>query len=100
MLHTTDFVLLSAVLFILGAMGVLLRKNAILLFMSVELMLNASNLALVAFAKQWNQMEGHLFVFFVIAVAAAEVAVGLALIVAIFHSKNSINVDELHQMEG
>ena len=100
MLHTTDFVILSAVLFILGAMGVMLKKNAILLFMSVELMLNASNLALVAFAKQWNQMEGHLFVFFVIAVAAAEVAVGLALIVAIFHSKNSINVDELHQMEG
>jgi len=100
MLHTTDFVFLSAVLFILGAMGVMLKKNAILLFMSVELMLNASNLALVAFAKQWNQMEGHLFVFFVIAVAAAEVAVGLALIVAIFHSKNSINVDELHQMEG
>ncbi len=100
MLHTTDFVILSAILFILGAMGVLLRRNAILLFMSVELMLNASNLALVAFAKQWNQMEGHLFVFFVIAVAAAEVAVGLALIVAIFHSKNSINVDELHQMEG
>jgi NADH-quinone oxidoreductase subunit K len=100
MLHTTDFVILSAVLFVLGAMGVLLRRNAILLFMSVELMLNASNLALVAFAKQWNQMEGHLFVFFVIAVAAAEVAVGLALIVAIFHSKNSINIDELHQMEG
>ena len=100
MLHTTDFVILSAVLFILGAMGVLLRRNAILLFMSVELMLNASNLALVAFAKQWNQMEGHLFAFFVIAVAAAEVAVGLALIVAIFHTKQSINVDELHQMEG
>jgi NADH-quinone oxidoreductase subunit K len=100
MLHTTDFVILSAVLFVLGAMGVLLRRNAILLFMSVELMLNASNLALVAFAKQWNQMEGHLFVFFVIAVAAAEVAVGLALIVAIFHSKKSINIDELHQMEG
>jgi NADH-quinone oxidoreductase subunit K len=100
MLHTTDFVMLSAVLFILGAMGVLLKKNAILLFMSVELMLNAANLALVAFAKQWNQMEGHLFVFFVIAVAAAEVAVGLALIVAIFQTKKSINVDELHQMEG
>ncbi len=100
MLHTTDFVMLSAVLFILGAMGVLLKKNAILLFMSVELMLNAANLALVAFAKQWNQMEGHLFVFFVIAVAAAEVAVGLALIVAIFRTKKSINVDELHQMEG
>ncbi|MEZ4668859.1 MAG: NADH-quinone oxidoreductase subunit NuoK [Anaerolineae bacterium] len=100
MLQTEWFVMLSAVLFILGAMGVLLRRNAILLFMSVELMLNAGNLALVAFAKHWNQMEGHLFVFFVIAVAAAEVAVGLALIVAIFRTKKSINIDELHQMEG
>ncbi|MBL8117913.1 MAG: NADH-quinone oxidoreductase subunit NuoK [Anaerolineae bacterium] len=100
MVQTETFVMLSAVLFILGAMGVLLRRNAILLFMSVELMLNASNLALVAFARHWQQMEGHLFVFFVIAVAAAEVAVGLALIVAIFRSKQSINIDELHQMEG
>lgn len=100
MLQTEWFVMLSAVLFILGAMGVLLRRNAILLFMSVELMLNAGNLALVAFARHWNQMEGHLFVFFVIAVAAAEVAVGLALIVAIFRTKQSINIDELHQMEG
>jgi NADH-quinone oxidoreductase subunit K len=100
MLQTEWFVMLSAVLFILGAMGVLLRRNAILLFMSVELMLNAGNLALVAFAKHWNQMQGHLFVFFVIAVAAAEVAVGLALIVAIFRTKQSINIDELHQMEG
>lgn len=100
MLQTEWFVMLSAVLFILGAMGVLLRRNAILLFMSVELMLNAGNLALVAFARHWNQMQGHLFVFFVIAVAAAEVAVGLALIVAIFRTKQSINIDELHQMEG
>lgn len=100
MLQIEWFVMLSAVLFILGAMGVLLRRNAILLFMSVELMLNAGNLALVAFAKHWNQMQGHLFVFFVIAVAAAEVAVGLALIVAIFRTKKSINIDELHQMEG
>lgn len=100
MVQTEAFIMLSAVLFILGAMGVLLRRNAILLFMSVELMLNASNLALVAFARHWNQMDGHLFVFFVIAVAAAEVAVGLALIVAIFRSKQSINIDELHQMEG
>lgn len=100
MVQTESFVMLSAVLFILGAMGVLLRRNAILLFMSVELMLNAANLALVAFARQWNQMEGHLFVFFAIAVAAAEVAVGLALIVAIFRTKQSINIDELHQMEG
>ena len=100
MLQIEWFVMLSAVLFVLGAMGVLLRRNAILLFMSVELMLNAGNLALVAFAKHWNQMQGHLFVFFVIAVAAAEVAVGLALIVAIFRTKKSINIDELHQMEG
>lgn len=94
------YVLLSAVLFIMGAMGVLLRRNAILVFMSVELMLNAANLALVAFAKQWNQMDGHLFVFFVMTVAAAEVAIGLALIVAIFRSKRSIDIDQLHQMEG
>ena len=100
MVQTEAYIMLSAVLFILGAMGVLLRRNAILLFMSVELMLNASNLALVAFARQWKAMDGHLFVFFVIAVAAAEVAVGLALIVAIFRTKQSINIDELHQMEG
>jgi len=91
---------LSMVLFILGAMGVLLRKNAIIIFMSVELMLNAANLALVAFSRQWNQLDGQIFVFFVMTVAAAEVAVGLALIVAIFRNKRSINIDDLHQMEG
>jgi NADH-quinone oxidoreductase subunit K len=94
------FVMLAVVLFVLGVMGVLLRRSAILIFMSVELMLNASNLALVAFASYWGQTTGQLFVFFVIAVAAAEVAVGLALIVAIFRTKHSINVDDLHQMEG
>jgi NADH-quinone oxidoreductase subunit K len=94
------YVMLSVVLFVLGAMGVLLRRSAILIFMSVELMLNAANLSLVAFASYWGQADGQLFVFFVIAVAAAEVAVGLALIVAIFRTKKSINVDDLHQMEG
>lgn len=94
------FVMLSVVLFVLGAMGVLLRRNAILVFMSVELMLNAANLALVAFASYWEQSIGQLFVFFVIAVAASEVAVGLAMIVAIFRTKSSINVDDLNQMEG
>jgi NADH-quinone oxidoreductase subunit K len=88
------------VLFVLGVLGVLLKRNAILVFMSVELMLNATNLALAAFARQWEQVDGHLFVFFIITVAAAEVAVGLALIVAIFRTKHSINIDELHQMEG
>lgn len=94
------YIILSAVLFSMGVLGVLLKRNAILVFMSVELMLNASNLALVAFARQWGGLEGHLFVFFVITVAAAEVAVGLALIVAIFRTKQSINIDDLHQMEG
>ncbi len=100
MVPTEAFVMLSMVLFVLGALGVLLRKNAILVFMSVELMLNAANLALVAFARYWNQVDGHIFVFFVMTVAAAEVAVGLALIVAIFRNKHSINIDSLHQMEG
>jgi NADH-quinone oxidoreductase subunit K len=100
MVQTEAYVMLSAVLFILGALGVLLRRNAILVFMSVELMLNSANLALVAFARQWGGVTGHLFVFFVITVAAAEVAVGLALIVAIFRSKQSISIDDLHQMEG
>jgi NADH-quinone oxidoreductase subunit K len=94
------FFALSMVLFVLGAMGVLLRKNAIILFMSVELMLNAANLALAAFAKQWNNLDGQVFIFFVMTVAAAEVAVGLALMVAIFRNKRSINIDDLHQMEG
>ncbi|MBI5961759.1 MAG: NADH-quinone oxidoreductase subunit NuoK [Chloroflexi bacterium] len=90
------YILLSAILFIMGVMGVLLRRNAILVFMSVELMLNASNLALVAFSRQWANGDGHLIVFFVITVAAAEVAVGLALIVAIFRTKKSIDIDALH----
>jgi NADH-quinone oxidoreductase subunit K len=97
---TEGFIVLSMVLFLLGTMGVLLRRNAILVFMSVELMLNAANLAFVAFARQWNQVDGQVFVFFVMTVAAAEVAVGLALIVAIFKNKQTVNIDDLHQMEG
>src|SRR6266481_6969244 len=94
------FVLVSAVLFIMGVVGVLIRRNAIMIFMSVELMLNSANLALVAFARQWGEVNGQLIVFFVITVAAAEVAVGLALIVAIFKTKKTIDIDELHSMEG
>jgi NADH-quinone oxidoreductase subunit K len=99
MVQTEAYLMLSMVLFVLGTMGVLLRRNAILVFMSVELMLNATNLALAAFARQWNGEGGHMFVFFIITVAAAEVAVGLALIVAIFRTKQSINIDELHQLK-
>ena len=94
------FVVLSAILFVMGVLGVLIRRNAIMIFMSVELMLNAANLSLVAFSRQWGDASGQLFVFFVMTVAAAEVAVGLALIVTIFRAKKSIDIDELHSMEG
>lgn len=100
MVQTEAYIVLSMVLFTLGMMGVLMRRNAIIVFMSVELMLNSANLALVAFSRQWDQADGQMFVFFVMTVAAAEVAVGLALIVAIFRTKKSINIDELHLMEG
>lgn len=93
-------ILLSAALFVIGVAGVLIRRNALMIFMSVELMLNAANLAFVAFARQWGQLDGQLFVFFIMTVAAAEVAVGLALIVAIFRSKKSTSVDELNQLNG
>src|SRR5260221_3851277 len=94
------FVLLSTVLFIMGVLGVLVRRNAIMIFMSIELMLNSANLALVAFARQWGEVSVQLIVFFVITVAAAEDAVGLALIVAIFKTQQTIDIDELHAMEG
>lgn len=94
------YVALCAILFTLGALGVLIRRNAIIIFMSIELMLNAANLAFVAFARQLNDLDGQIFVFFVITVAAAEVAVGLALIVAIFRTKQSINIDDLNMMKG
>ncbi len=96
----SPYVLLSAILFSMGVIGFLTRRNAIMIFMSVELMLNSANLAFVAFAHQWGQLDGQMFVFFVMAVAAAEVAVGLALIVTVFRSKKSANVDDLHQLKG
>jgi len=91
---------LSAVLFTLGALGVLVRRNAIVIFMSIELMLNAANLAFVAFARAASSMDGQIFVFFVIAVAASEVAVGLALIVEIFRTKHNINIDQMNSLQG
>jgi len=100
MLPVAYYIGLSAVLFTIGALGVLIRRNSIVIFMSVELMLNAANLAFVAFARAYESMSGQIFVFFVMTVAAAEVAVGLALIVAIFHSKQSIDVDQLNTMKG
>jgi NADH-quinone oxidoreductase subunit K len=94
------YILLSAVLFTIGVLGVLIRRNALIIFMSVELMLNSANLAMVAFSSVIQSFSGQIFVFFVIAVAAAEVAVGLALIVEIFKSKRSIDVDQMNSMKG
>jgi NADH-quinone oxidoreductase subunit K len=95
----TSYFVLSVILFTIGALGVLIRRNAIVIFMSVELMLNAANLAFVAFSQLYDTLSGQVFVFFVITVAAAEVAVGLALIVAIFRTKQSIDVDEMSSLK-
>jgi NADH-quinone oxidoreductase subunit K len=100
MVPTSYYIILSAALFTLGVLGVLIRRNAIVLFMSVELMLNAANLALVAFAREQASTGGQVIVFFVIAVAAAEVAVGLALLVAIFRTKRTTDVDKVSTLKG
>ncbi len=100
MIPITYYIGLSAILFSIGALGVLIRRNPIIIFMSVELMLNSANLAFVAFARQFGQASGQIFVFFIMTVAAAEVAVGLALIVAIFRSKNSTDIDQMSILKG
>ena len=88
---TLYYVALSAILFTLGVLGVLTRRNAIIIFMSVELMLNAANLAFVAFARESAKLDGQIFVFFVMTVAAAEAAVGLALVIGLFRHRESLN---------
>jgi NADH-quinone oxidoreductase subunit K len=96
----TYYLILSGILFTLGILGVILRRNAIIVFMSLELMFNAANILFVAFAAYYQVLSGQMFVFFVMVVAAAEVAVGLALMVTIFRSRNTINVDELSSLKG
>lgn len=93
-MNPANYVILSAVLFSIGAVGVLVRRNAIIVFMSVELMLNAANLAFVAFAKSSGNLDGQMVAFFVMVVAAAEVVVGLAIIVTIFRTRRSASIDE------
>ena len=100
MVPVNYYVILSAILFTIGALGVLSRRNPLIIFMSIELMLNSANLAFVAFASVYKTFSGQIFVFFVIAVAAAEVAVGLALIVEIFKTRKNINIDELNSLKG
>jgi NADH-quinone oxidoreductase subunit K len=91
---------LSAVLFSIGVVGVLVRRNALVIFMSIEIMLNAANLAFVAFARELNSLDGQIFVFFVMTVAAAEVAVGLAIIVNVFRLRETVFVDEINLLKG
>ena len=102
MIHAglNTYVTLSALLFVIGFFGVLLRKNTLVIFMSLELMLVASTLALVAFSRFNGTMDGNVFVFFILTVAAAEVAVGLAIIVALFRKKQTIQVDELNSLKN
>jgi NADH-quinone oxidoreductase subunit K len=100
MVPVNYYITLSAILFSIGTLGVLIRRNPLVIFMSIELMLNSANLAFVTFARMHQSLNGQVFVFFIMAVAAAEVAVGLALIVQIFKTKHSINVDEMSSLKG
>ena len=94
MVPLTNYILLSAVIFTIGAAGVFFKRNIITILLSIELMLNAANLAFVAFASFFGDVTGQLFVFIVMTVAAAEAAVGLALVIAIFRNRETLNVDE------
>jgi NADH-quinone oxidoreductase subunit K len=101
-LHITPsyYLVLAAILFTIGAVGLLLRRNVLVMFMCVELMLNAVNITFVAFAKALNDVAGQVLVFFTLVVAAAEVAVGLAIIVAIFRRRRDTTADDLRVLEG
>jgi NADH-quinone oxidoreductase subunit K len=96
MVPIQSYLALSAVLFVIGAAGVLARRNAIIVFMSLELMLNSVNLTLIAFSVQLGNATGQMLVFFVMTVAAAEAAVGLAIVIALFRRKKSVNLDEIN----
>ena len=94
------YLLLSATLFCLGVIGFLIKRNLITVFMSIELMLNAVNLTFVAFSHMWHQVSGQIFVFFVMVVAAAEAAVGLAIIIALYRVRQTLNVDQVNLLKN
>jgi NADH-quinone oxidoreductase subunit K len=98
MAPVTWYLYLAAILFTIGLAGVLLKRNALIVMMSVELMLNAANLTFLAFARQAGSVSGHAIAFFVIAVAAAEAAVGLAVVIAIYRTRGGVNVDEVRAL--
>jgi NADH-quinone oxidoreductase subunit K len=96
---TSWYLILAAALFCLGVMGVMIRRNALVVFMCVELMLNAANLTFVAFARERGDLTGHLSAFFIIAVAAAEASVGLAIVISMFRARGTLNIEEVHSMK-
>ena len=95
-----NYVGLSAVMFFIGVAGVLLRRNPLIVLMSIELMFNAANLALVAFSREWVNNAGHIFVFLVVTVAAAEAAIGLAIVVSVFRRAKNVDLDEVASLRG
>jgi NADH-quinone oxidoreductase subunit K len=97
---TAWYLALSAVLFVIGVAGFILRRNIITVFMCIELMLNAVNLSFIAFAHEHKQVAGHLFTFFVMVVAAAEAAVGLAIILTVFRNRSTLNIDEIESLKN
>ncbi|GBD94829.1 NADH-quinone oxidoreductase subunit K [bacterium BMS3Abin05] len=100
MIPATNLLILGAILFSIGVIGVLIRRNAIVIFMSIELMLNSVNLTFIVLARQLHSLDGQIFVFFIMTVAAAEVAVGLALIISAYRLRATINVDEINLLNG
>jgi NADH-quinone oxidoreductase subunit K len=99
MIPLTHFLGLSAILFALGLLGAILRRNIFIVLMSIELMLNGANMALIAFSRSWGEHSGQSLAFFVMALAACEAAVGLAIVVAVFRSCKTVNVDEMNLMK-
>jgi NADH-quinone oxidoreductase subunit K len=99
MVPLSHYLILSATLFSIGVLGVLVRRNAIVVFMCVEIMLNAVNISLIAFDRYMNQHDGQIFSFMVMCVAAAEVSVGLAIVIALFRNKATVNLDEINLMK-
>lgn len=99
MVPTNFYLILSAMIFAIGAIGVLSRRNALIIFMCVEMMLNSVNLTLIALSRQWNNLNGQIFVFIIMAVAAAEVAVGLAIVIAHYYHSKTTNIDDINVLK-
>lgn len=100
MITLAHYLTLSFILFTIGIVGVLVRRNLLTVLMSIELILNAVNLNLIAFSRQWGDLNGQLFAIFVITVAAGEAAIGLAIIISLYRLKNTVNLDDASEMKG